>query len=525
MAQYEHLPIYKAAFDLQIYFEGIVKNFSRYHKYTHGAAVRPPIDKRQPFGYTSPDGGSNDMGNKWNSITRRRFLEAGSAALLGASCASLQTGRTHEPETPSPLESKRPPNFIVILIDDLGYQDVGCFGAPLIRTPRLDKMAAEGVKFTSFLAQPVCTPSRAALMTGCYPMRVGLPRVLFPNAKEGINASEITLAQLLKTRGYATTCIGKWHLGHLPPFLPTRHGFDSYFGIPYSNDMGNTKAGNPPLPLMRNEEIIEQPVDQDTLTKRYTEEAVKFIRENKDRPFFLYLPHTMVHVPLHVSDRFRGKSKQGLYGDAVEEIDWSTGEILDTLASLGLDENTLVIFTSDNGPWLSEGANGGAALPLRAGKGTTFEGGVREPCIMRWPGRIPAGAVCSELATTMDVFPTFARLSGAQVPTNRIIDGKDIWPLMSGAKDAKSPYDALFYYKAESLEAVRSGKWKLILERKGNPVALYDLDADVGESNDLAAAHPDVVKRLKHMAEKCRDDLGDTLTKRKGKNCRPVGAE
>ena len=453
------------------------------------------------------------MSDKTPTMSRRQFLQA---SLVGTAAVVGLAGVGH-----TIAEQCRPPNFVFIFIDDLGYQDLGCFGSPLISTPRVDRMAREGTKFTDFYAQPVCTPSRAALMTGCYPMRVSLPSVLGANAKIGISDYEITLAQLLKSRGYATACIGKWHLGHHPQFLPTRHGFDSYFGLPYSNDMD--KNGSPPIPLMRGEKIIEQPADQDTLTQRYTQEAIKFIEANKDRPFFLYLPHTMVHVPLHVSDKFRGKSKRGLYGDAAEEIDWSTGEVLDTLKRLGLDDNTLVVFTSDNGPWLSKNENGGSALPLRDGKGTTYEGGVRVPCVMRWPGKIPAGAVCGEMITEMDILPTFTRLARAAVPTDRIIDGKDIWPLMSGAKGAVTGHEALFIYKASRLEAMRSGKWKLILPRDGAPAALYDLDADIAETTNLANSYPRIVQRLSEMAEKCRDDIGDSITGRVGRNCRKPG--
>ena len=445
-------------------------------------------------------------------ITRRQFLKA---SLAGAAMMGL-TGLER-----AAAQSKRPPNFVIIFVDDLGYQDVGCFGSPLIETPNVDRMAAEGTKFTSFYVQPVCTPSRAALLTGCYPMRVSLPNVLSPKSKIGISSSEMTLAQVLKTRGYATACVGKWHLGYQSPFLPTRHGFDSYFGLPYSNDMD--VKGSPPIPLMRDEKIIEQPANQDTLTQRYTREAVQFIETNKDRPFFLYLPHTMVHVPLHVSDGFRGKSKRGLYGDAAEEVDWSTGEILDTLRKHGLDDNTFVIFTSDNGPWLSQKENGGCALPLRDGKGTTYDGGVRVPCVMRWPGRIPAGAVCDEMVSEIDILPTFAGLAGTTAPRDRIIDGLDIWPLISGQKDAKTPHNVLFFYRANKLQGLRSGKWKLNLPTDKTPLSLYDIEADISESNNLAEAYPKVVQRLSEMAERCREDLGDALTNRVGKNCRPPG--
>ncbi len=454
------------------------------------------------------------------SESRRRFLAASAA-----SSAALMLGMK-----PAEAEARRrPPNFIVILTDDQGYQDVGCYGAPLIRTPRLDRMAAEGMKLTSFYAAPVCTPSRARIVTGCYPPRVGLPNVLNANSDTGISDRETTIAEVLKERGYATGCIGKWHLGYQPKFLPTRHGFDSYFGLPYSNDMNRKGNEAFPVPLMRNEKVIERPAVQETLTERYTEEAIRFIRRNRTRPFFLYLPHTFPHVPLHVSERFRGKSKGGLYGDVIECLDWSTGQILDALKEEGLDDNTLVIFTSDNGPWLVKGNDGGSALPLRAGKGTTYEGGVRVPCIARWPGRIPAGTVCPEMAANFDIYPTLAKLAGATVPEDRIIDGRDIWPLLSGQPGAKSPHEALFYYRGNALQAVRSGRWKLILEhqpqgsKETTPLALYDLETDIGETRDLSAGYPKLVQRLQQMAEKCRDDIGDSVTGRTGRNCRPPG--
>jgi arylsulfatase len=412
------------------------------------------------------------------------------------------------------------PNFVVIFADDQGYADVGCFGAKGFETPNLDQMAAEGAKFTSFYsAAPVCTPARAALLTGCYPMRVSIPRVLFPRDNIGLNPDEITIADILKTRGYATCCIGKWHLGHLPQFLPTRQGFDYYFGIPYSNDMN-------PVVLVEGEQTIERKPDQSQLTRRYTEKAVQFIKKNKNRPFFVYLPHTMPHVPLFVSDKFKGKSRQGLYGDVIMELDWSVGQILKTLKKLGIDENTLVIFTSDNGPWLSKGPHGGSAKPLRDGKFATYEGGMREPCIMRWPGRIPAGVVCSKMATTMDFLPTFAKLAGAQVPTDRIIDGKDISALMTDPK-AKTPYKEFFYYFETQLGAVRAGPWKLIFERKRGgeriPAALYDLRQDIAEQNDVSAQHPTMVRWLAAKADRIREDIGDSVTGVTGKNARPPG--
>ncbi|MCU0915905.1 MAG: sulfatase, partial [Planctomycetes bacterium] len=353
------------------------------------------------------------------------------------------------------------PNFILIFCDDLGYGDVGCFGSTKNRTPNIDRLAAQGTKFTSFyVASNVCSPSRASLMTGCYPRRVNMDVdatglcVLFPVSPKGLNPTEITLPEILKGQGYATACVGKWHLGDQPEFLPTRQGFDSFYGLPYPNNMG-VKAGTnqPPLPLLRDEQVIEAPVNQDTLTRRYTQEAVKFLRANRDRPFFLYLPHTMPHIPLHVSDAFRGKSANGLYGDAIEEIDWSVGQLLDTLKELELDERTLVVFTSDNGAAVGKG---GSNLPLRGQKGTTWEGGMREPCLMRWPGQVPAGVVCDEPACTMDLLPTLAYLAGTKPVADRIIDGQDIRPLLLGRKEGWTPREAFYYYHEDQLQAVRS---------------------------------------------------------------------
>jgi arylsulfatase A-like enzyme len=444
------------------------------------------------------------------------------------------------------------PNFVVIFCDDVGYADVGCFGAQGWETPNLDRMAAEGMRFTSFyVAAPSCTPSRAALLTGCYPQRVGLPYVLFPEGPSwtedkayiGISSEEETVAELLKERGYATACIGKWHLGHHRKFLPTRHGFDYYFGIPYSNDMRpENHKEYPPLPLVEGEEAIEYDPDQSQLTRRYTEKAVEFIRQNKDRPFFVYVPHTMAHIPLYVSERFRGRSEQGMYGDVMMELDWSAGEILSALKEARVDKKTLVIFTSDNGPWLSFGDHGGLAGPLREGKGTTWEGGMREPCIMRWPGQIPAGSVCGAMATAMDILPTFARLSGARLP-RRKIDGEDIWGLMSG-EGGKRGHKPFYYYRYWELQAVRSGRWKLhvphqyrtMAGRSGGTggkgakyeqakigTALYDLEKDVGERNDVAAENPEVVERMMKLIEKMRGELGDLLVGVEGKNRREPG--
>ena len=398
------------------------------------------------------------------------------------------------------------PNFVVILIDDMGYGDIGPYGSRLNRTPCLDRMAAEGMKLTSFYAAPVCTPSRAQMMTGCYAKRVSLPNVLGAVSRVGIGPAERTVADLLKQQGYATMCVGKWHLGDQPEFLPTRHGFDRYLGLPYSNDMGGSgRPGDlrPPVPLLRDLRVIEAPVRQDKLVELYTREAVKFITANKDRPFFLYLPHTAVHVPLHPGKAFQGKSHNGRYGDWVEEVDWSTGQVLDALRDLKLNARTLVLFTSDNGPWRSQGKNGGVAGPLRGGKASTWEGGVREPTIARWPGKIAAHAACDAIMSNIDVLPTLVKLAGGKVPGDRVIDGRDIWPLLAG-RSKQSPHEALFYFKGNRLEAVRSGPWKLaVVEQiedgvdKKKPAAgpftpkLFNLDADIGETTDVAAQHPE----------------------------------
>ena len=401
---------------------------------------------------------------------------------------------------PAQAQKQRPPNFVIIFCDDLGYGDLSCYGAEKIKTPNLDQMAREGVKFTDFyVTASVCTPSRASLLTGRYQVRSGLTRVLFPFSKTGIEAQEITLAEALKERGYATACIGKWHLGHLPPFLPTRHGFDYYYGIPYSNDMHSQRRGDPPIPLMRNEEIIEQPAVQETLTERYTAEAIRFIREHKDEPFFVYLPHTMPHVPLYASQRFRGTSARGLYGDVVETIDWGVGEILKALRQEGLAENTLVIFTSDNGPWLIKKENGGSAGPLRAGKGTVYEGGVREPFIAWWPGTIPAGRVCKQPAISMDLFPTFLKLAGGRPSRERRLDGRNILGLLTGEGWRRGKTE-FFFYRGQRLGAMRSGKWKLHLpgrvRNQDRPAELYDLKADLGERTNLAKQRPKLLERL-----------------------------
>ncbi len=361
--------------------------------------------------------------------------------------------------TPAASRAAEPPkpNFVVILIDDMGYGDIGPFGSKLNRTPNLDRMAAEGMKLTSFYAAPVCTPSRAQMMTGCYAKRVSLPNVIGPVCPIGLSAKEQTVASLLKHQGYATMCVGKWHLGDQPEFLPTHRGFDHYLGLPYSNDMGR-----PPLPLVRDAKVIEAPANQDTLTARYTKEAIRFITASKDRPFFLYLPHTAVHVPLHPGAKFKGKSANGTYGDWVEEVDWSVGRVLDTLHELNLSGRTLVLFTSDNGPWLIQGKDGGVAGPLRGGKGSTWEGGMREPTIAWWPGKITPASVCDAPMSEIDVLPTLVNLAGGSVPADRKIDGKDIWPLLAG-QTKESPHETLFYFRGNALEAVRSGSWKLAI--------------------------------------------------------------
>ncbi|MBN1444322.1 MAG: sulfatase [Planctomycetes bacterium] len=443
---------------------------------------------------------------------------------------------------------ERLPNIVVIFTDDQGYADVGVFGAKGFRTPNLDRLAREGRRFTNFhVAQAVCSASRAALLTGCYSNRIGIHGALGPGSRVGISASEMTLAEVVKQRGYSTAIFGKWHLGDLPPFLPTRHGFDEYFGLPFSNDMWPyhpTAKSFPPLPLVEGEKIVGYNPDQRNLTTWYTERAVRFIERNRDRPFFLYVPHNMPHVPLYVSGKFRGKSERGLYGDVIMEIDWSVGRIMDALERSGIAESTLMIYASDNGPWLSYGDHGGSAFPLREGKGTSWEGGVRSPCIMRWPGRIPAGTICSEPAMTIDILPTVAKLVGAELPEHRI-DGRDIWPLISGEPGAKSPQEAYFiYYQRGALEAVISGRWKLyfphtyrtLAGRRGGtggiPVAyesarvgleLYDLESDISETKDLARLHPEVVERLERLAEGAREDLGDALTKRRGSGLREPG--
>ena len=433
------------------------------------------------------------------------------------------------------------PNVIIVFLDDSGYGDWGCYGNTLHRTPFVDRMAAEGMRLTSFyVSSGVSTPSRSSLMTGCYSQRISMHvnanpaplmstgrQVLFPSSHKGLNPSEITIAEMLKEQGYATACIGKWHLGDQLPFLPTRQGFDYYYGIPYSNDMNRNFA---PLPMMEQEEVIIAPVGQDSLTLRYTVKAIEFIQQNKDKPFFLYLPHAMPHNPLAASPAFKGKSQNGIFGDAIEELDWSMGEIFALLKKEGLDEKTIVIFTSDNG---AEPRFGGSNLPLRGTKGTTFEGGQRVPCIVRWPGKIPAGGISDEIVTSMDIFPTIAHYCNGNVPTDRIIDGKNVAPLLEGQANAKSQTEVFYYYQRQQLQAVRWGKWKyhLPLEEKITNVGtanvepflheLYDLDKDISESENLVAQHPEVVAQMEILIRNAREDMGDWGYE--GKNRRPAG--
>lgn len=439
------------------------------------------------------------------------------------------------------------PNVIIILTDDQGYQDLGCFGSERIKTPRIDQMAKEGIRLTDFYAQAVCGPSRAALLTGCYPIRVGEPGNV-KNQHTVLHSQEVTIAELLKRKGYATGCIGKWHLGEkragvwVPATMPNGQGFDEFYGTPLYNgftvQVADTKFRSP---IMRNDKVVVEAVENwDTITSDYTREAIAFIHEHRERPFFLYLAHNMPHVPLGASETFRGQSDYGPYGDAIEEIDCSTGEILDTLRELSLDQKTLVIFTSDNGPWIEttrgdrqDGKpfiprnHSGVADPLRGYKMLTWEGGLRVPCVVWWPGTIPADRTCRKVAATIDLLPTIAKLAGAELAQDRVIDGHDIWPLLTDDDIAASPHDetGFFYYRYTALEAVRSGRWKLVLPRPEHPpwtgwsgrfdgsgvneLTLFDLESDVGEVQNVAADRPEIVARLMRLVEKARQELGD----------------
>lgn len=423
----------------------------------------------------------------------------------------------------SAAASARPPNVVVIFIDDMGYGDIGPFGATKQRTPHLDRMAKEGMKLTSFYATPVCSVSRAQMMTGCYGARVSVPGVYFPGQSVGLNPSEVTVAERLKEKGYATQMVGKWHLGDQPEFLPTRQGFDHYLGIPYSNDMLKKSADTkiPVVPLLRDEKIAElmDGEGQRRMVELYTKEAVDFIGRNKDQPFYLYFAHNAIHTPIYPGAAFAGKSSNGRFGDWVEEVDWSVGQVLDALRSQGLDKDTLVVFTSDNGPWLTKGADGGSAGPLRGGKGSTWEGGVRVPTLAWWPGRVPAGSVNDAVAATIDLLPTFVSLAGGTVPATPVIDGRDITPILLG-QSKESAREAHYYFAGYNLQAVRQGRWKLAIapQPEGNNLKkspkmadglrLYDLDTEIGEQTDVAAQHPEVVAKLKALADKMSAEIG-----------------
>jgi arylsulfatase A len=441
------------------------------------------------------------------------------------------------------VAAERLPNFIVVFCDDMGYADIGPFGAQGYETPNLDRLANEGMKFTDFyVGRSFCSPSRAALMTGCIPTRVGIGGNFGPTSTTGLNPAEMTIAEVLKRKDYATACFGKWHLGHLPKFMPTNQGFDQFFGLPYSNDMWPFHPGVrhlemserlkrwPHLPLYEGTEIINpqvMPADQVTLTQRLTERAVAFIEKHQNDPFFVYLPNPQPHVPLFASEPYQGKTQLGLFGDVLVEIDWQMGQILQTLKRLDIDQETCVVFSSDNGPWLVYGDHAGSAAPLREGKGTNFEGGFRVPCVMRWPGKIPAGRVCREVAGTIDLLPTFAAFAGADLPSEKL-DGKNIATLMLGEAAAKSPHEVFFHYDgANRLVAVRSGKWKLMFPQKYNSpipgsagipgknrsreleLSLFDLEADVGETTNVIDQYPDIAQRLSEHAAAMREELGD----------------
>ena len=455
-----------------------------------------------------------------------------------------------------PADGDERPNVVLVNCDDLGYGDLGCYGSTLHDTPAIDRLAAEGARLTDFyMASPVCSPSRAALLTGSYPLRIGfggpgaggLGGVLFPGWPIGLHPDEVTIARALRDAGYATLAVGKWHCGDQADFLPTNHGFDEWFGIPYSNDMGrqvdppegmtHAQIGEylaehgldmpwvqPPLPLLDGLDVIEAQPDQSTLTGRYAERCIEFVRANADRPFFLYLAHMYVHLPIYVQERFLEASRNGEYGAAVASIDWATGVIVDELERLGLTGRTIVIFTSDNGALAPERGGSGSNAPLRAAKGTTWEGGQRVPCIVRWPGHVPAGTTVTEVTSSLDLFPTIARLAGAGVPDDRVLDGDDIGALLGLGAAAPDPERPFLYISDGNIEAVRSGRWKLhVRKRRQEMCELYDLVADVGETTDVAAEHPDVVERLLALVDAGRADLGDEALGIVGTGTRPIG--
>lgn len=463
-------------------------------------------------------------------------------------------------------DAKRLPNVVILYADDLGYGDLGCYGSKTIRTPHIDRLAQEGTRFTDFyVAQPVCTASRAALLTGCYSNRVSMFGALNHQSTVGLARSELLMPEMFKKLGYATAIFGKWHVGDRPPFRPLQRGFDEWLGLPYSNDNGPlhpTVKTLPPLPMYDGDKVVETDPDQSQFTNRFTRRSIEFIQKNKDRPFFLYVPYVMPHVPIFASESYKGRSKHGLYTDVVEELDAGVGEILATLRKDGLDDNTLVIFASDNGPFLSYGNHAGSARPLREGKLTTWDGGVRVPGIVRWPGKVPAGRVCDTPVMTIDLLPTLAKLCGGELSKN-VIDGKDIGPILFGEAGAKSPQEAYYFYAGDELHAIRVGDWKLHLPHEyltvngppgvdGKPanfasmkpesmsmsglkgiasrhgyrvekteLALFNLREDIAESKNVADANPDVVQRMLALAEKAREELGDSLTGRKGKGVRP----
>lgn len=479
--------------------------------------------------------------------------------LLGWIVLGIDAGAADRPERP---------NVVLIFTDDQGYGDVGCFGATDIKTPHIDRLAREGLRLTNFyVSQAVCTASRAALMTGCYANRVGLHGALNHQSNVGIHEDELLLPEICQRRGYATGMFGKWHLGHRPKFSPLKHGFDEFFGIPYSNDNGRKHPvvkDIPPLPLMDGDRMVEEEPDQSRFTQRFTERAVSFIERHQDRPFFLYLPHVMPHVPIFATDGAKGRSARGLYGDVVEELDDGIGRVIETLNRLKLRERTLVIFATDNGPFLSYGNHAGSAGILREGKLTTFEGGMRVPCIMNWPGQILPGRVSPDIAATIDLVPTIAELIGGELSKHRL-DGLSLVRFITGAADAKSPRESYYFYGGEELQAVRKGRWKLHLPHEyltvngppglnGKPanfanmqpksmdqsglagiasrhgyrvarieLALFDLEADPSERTDVAAQHPEIVAQLQALAEHARNDLGDSLTRRKSSGLRPIG--
>ena len=465
------------------------------------------------------------------------------AILFGMGLVGENKPQVKKPDTP--------PNIVLIFTDDQGYQDVGVFGSPNINTPNLDQMAAEGLQLTSYYAaQAVCSASRAGILTGCYPNRIGIHNALGPNNTHGINASETTIAEMLKEKGYATAIYGKWHLGHHEQFLPTRHGFDEWFGIPYSNDMWpkhpqqGTIFNFPDLPLYENEKVIGILEDQSQLTTQITERSVDFIKRNKDKPFFLYVPHPQPHVPLFVSEKFKGKSERGLYGDVIMEIDWSVGQMMKALRDNGLEENTLVIFTSDNGPWLSYGNHAGSALPLREGKGTAWEGGQREPCIIKYPKELKGGRVVDVPMMAIDLLPTLAEITQAKLP-EQIIDGKSVWKILTGEQEEPVQEAYFFYYRVNEMFGVRYGRWKLYFPHRyrtmdgqepgkdGQPgeyrmvdlkeIELYDLESDISETTNVAAQHPEVVAEIEKLANEMRYRLGDSLKNMKGSETREPG--